>query len=200
VTELFADSIEEQLSSVEVFILGVFCFVHDIGMASRPGMTPEQLYRAHNVYAQEYAFGLGHDGSLEPDEVEAVAALCLMHNKDLNRARVHFSKIRSINARLGVIFAMFRLVDMLDVETQPGEMLRIKPEIVAQVIGEIDFDPSCREITIWKGQSVGDRDFRTWSNFFDAKLQTLNEELRSINAAVTWQSAGTTSILPASTL
>jgi TIR domain len=187
VTELFATAIADELTDAEAFALGVLCFVHDIGMESRPDMTPEQIYRSHNLYSHNYVAELGRKGLLDPDQADVVAALCLMHNKDLQRARIHFKRLLATAPRVGVIFAMFRVADMLDVETQPGEMLRIKPDIVAQVIGELEIDQAKREIVIWKGHQVSHAEFHAWSGYFASKLESLNEDLRLVEAALTWR-------------
>ena len=189
VTELFAEAIETKLSAFEVFILGLFCFVHDVGMESRPNMTPEQVYRAHNVYSQDYVLHLGVLGLLTAAESDCIGALCLMHNKDLDRAKRHFNLIDTAGARLPIIFAMFRVADMLDVETQPGEILRIKPEIVAQMIGELEFNPRSRKVTIWRGHTIAHKEFSLWSRFFDTRLRTLNEELGKVGATLSWATA-----------
>jgi hypothetical protein len=185
VTELFLDAMSMHLTELELFILGVFCYVHDIGMDARPGMEPERIYKSHNVYAQEFVFKLRKKQLLDDIEADCVAALCLMHNKDLERARPHFEFATGI--RLAVIFSMFRIADMLDVETQSGEILRIKPEIVAQVIGELEFDRTSRTVKIWRGYDIEDDEFTQWSNFFSTRLQSLNEELRKVDAEISWE-------------
>lgn len=186
-TELFYDAISDKLSAEEAFVLGLFCFVHDVGMASRSDMSPESIYRAHNVYAEQYVSNLRVKGLIDDGEAETVGALCLMHNRDLNRAKVYFQPLNPYSIRLSVIFSMFRIADMLDVETQPGEILRIKPEIVSQVIGELGFDPKQRMIRISRGRNIDDDHFTLWKSFFDERINFLNEELTDVEAAVSWE-------------
>lgn len=187
--ELFEEAILNQLSPYETFVFGLFCFVHDIGMAPRSGISPERIYQGHTVHAQRYVEQLGDQGVLGSGEVADVATLCLMHNKELSRAKIHFNRCGTGDARLAILFSMFRIVDMLDVETQAGEILRIKPEIVGQVIGSLCFEPEKRRLTIWRGSRIEDDHFAQWEDFFRERIRGFNKELREVNASVKWSVA-----------
>jgi hypothetical protein len=176
VAELFFDNLAD-LDPQELFVLAVFCLVHDLGMRPRTGVSPKQLYQSHSLYSRDYASDLGLSGMLSYQLSEEVAILCLMHKETLSRARIHFEKIRSPQTRIALIFAMFRLADMLDVETQPGEILRITPDRLHQTISEIEIDLVKKVIKVSRSAEASNDIFESWFSFVQDRLATLNDEL-----------------------
>jgi hypothetical protein len=176
VAELFFDDLAT-LDPQELFVLGVFCLVHDLGMRPRKGVDPKQLYQSHSLYSRDYALELGSSGMLPQQLSEEVAILCLVHKETLSRARIHFEKIRSLQTRIALIFAMFRLADMLDVETQPGEILRITPDRLHQTVSEIEIDLVKKVIKVSRSAEASNEIFESWFSFAQDRLATLNDEL-----------------------
>lgn len=178
IAELFYDGLNK-LTDRELFILAIFTLIHDIGMRAREGFTPKRLYQSHHIYSKDYAYELNKKGFLNHEDTEIIASLCLLHKEQINRAKIHFSKIKT-DVRIAVIFSMFKIADMLDVETQPGEILRIKPELLHQTIGGLDINSRDHIITFWKGIDISSKVFESWYSFFENRLNDLNTELFEI--------------------
>ena len=178
IAELFYDGLNK-LSDRELFILAIFTLIHDIGMRAREGFSPKRLYQSHHIYSKDYAYELNKKGFLNNEDTEIIASLCLLHKEQVSRAKIHFDKIQT-DVRIEIIFSMFKIADMLDVETQPGEILRIKPELLHQTIGGLDIDSVNNILTIWKGIDVSNKVFEAWYSFFENRLNDLNIELAEI--------------------
>lgn len=185
ISYLFSDFFESDLSAYELFLLGALAYVHDVGMYPiSKEYSPKQMYRIHARQSQLYAEGMGAEGYLEADEVVDLSILCKYHNRPMEEAYIGFQESET-DARLPLIFAMFRIGDMLDVETQPGEMLRIEPKVLQQTISEVIPDPKTRSVVISKAPDAPSERFLAWQKFFGGKLETFNVELRKIGADYT---------------
>ena len=168
-SELFSKPLEDFFSPDEMFIIGLFCLLHDIGMQDRPGYSPVQIYRNHCQYSHDYVL------SLDIDYSEQIAALCNVHDKRFNRAKIHLLQYERPNLRLQLIWAMFRIPDMLDVELQPGEeILRINHEFLNNSIVNIDPDPIDRVIYVYPNINVSAHEFSQWVDFFESRVDELN--------------------------
>ena len=178
IAELFYDGLTK-LTNRELFILAIFTLIHDIGMRAREGFSPKRLYQSHHIYSKDYTYELNKKGFLNNEDTEIIASLCLLHKEQVSRAKIHFTKIET-DVRTGTIFSMFKIADMLDVETQPGEILRIKPELLHQTIGGLDINSIKNIITVWKGIDISDNIFEAWYSFFENRLNDLNIELLEI--------------------
>ena len=180
VTELYYNGISSSFSGNELFVLAVFCLVHDIGMLPRGNFSPKRLYQTHNVYSRDFVNHLHQKKLLTVQEIKEIGSLCLMHKESLSRAKIHFDSIES-SLRLSLIFSIFKVADMLDVETQPGEILRINPELLHQTIASIDINPELQQIKVWKAVDVIDSVFQSWLNFFLEKITEFNVETKNIS-------------------
>ncbi|NWF60667.1 MAG: hypothetical protein HXY43_15755 [Fischerella sp.] len=94
-TEAYAPILKNRLTPEEVFVVGVFTQVHDVGMKPHGGYTPAQIYSHHTDKASEFV-----DKYLSniPFKKE-IQALCLVHNKSLAQARTHFDGLENEEMR-----------------------------------------------------------------------------------------------------
>ena len=179
---LFGEKIASNLSAYEQFVLGVLTYIHDVGMLPlSPQHTPKQMYALHAKQSHLYAHTLEREGLLQKDEADDVGLLCKFHNRPLEEALNAF-QASSSNARLDVIFSMFRIGDMLDVELQPGEMLRIHPELIRQTISDVIPKPKDRSITIVKAVDAPSKRFEAWKRYFKDRMDGFNAQLTAIEA------------------
>jgi len=175
--KLFNDALN-QLTAEELFVTGVFCLIHDIGMRAREDLSPKQLYDSHNSDSCKYA------KSLEINYSKEIAELCLVHNKCLDEAEVYLKKVENDDLRLTTIFSMFRVSDMLEVEIQPGEeILRINKKFLERSIANIDIKPSLKTIFIKRNFGTNEQQFQDWLSYFNLRLDEYNQVLAKIDHA-----------------
>jgi len=187
-TEAFSPILKNILTPEEVFVLGVFSQIHDVGMKPHGGYTPAQIYSHHTDKASEFVNKYLSDIPFK----EVVQSLCLVHNKSLIQARTHFNGLETEEMRLSLILSMFRISDMLDVEIQPGPeamkpictsdlMLRIDGKYRGRFIAHISINSERREILVTKEEYAEASDFIDWLNIFNDKFEDYNQTLSSIN-------------------
>ena len=187
-TEAYLPALRNTLTPEEIFVLGVFAHVHDVGMKPHGGYTLEQIYSHHthkaSEFIEEYLNDIPHKSEIQ--------ALCLVHNKSLDQAKPHFDNLENEGMRLSIILSMFRISDMLDVEIQPGPeaiepiysrdlMLRIDGRYRVRCIADISINPEKREIHITKEEYTESRVFHDWIDVFNKKFKDYNQALSTIN-------------------
>ncbi len=187
-TEAYLPALKNTLTPEEVFVLGVFAHVHDVGMKPHGGYALEQIYSHHthkaSEFIEEYLSDIPHKSEIQ--------ALCFVHNKSLDQAKPHFDNLENEGMRLSIILSMFRISDMLDVEIQPGPeaiepiyshdlMLRIDGKYRARCIADISINPEKREIHITKEEYTESRVFHDWIDVFNKKFKDYNQALSTIN-------------------
>ena len=177
--KLFQEALTE-FTADELFVLGVFCLIHDIGMRSRGELSPKQLYDSHNADSSKYAQSLKID-SQEITFSQEIAALCLVHNKCLDEAKVYLEPLENHQLRLVSIFCMFRVADMLDVEIQPGEeILRINQEFLERSIAQIDINATHKKVLVERNFGVDEEQFQNWLSYFTRRLNEYNQVLNQV--------------------
>jgi hypothetical protein len=187
-TELYSPVLKNGLTPEEVFVIGVFTQVHDVGMKPHGGYTLAQIYSHHTHKASEFVDKYLNNIPFKRE----IQALCLVHNKSLTQARTHFDGLENEEMRLSLILSMFRISDMLDVEIQPGPeaikpiytsdlMLRIDGKHRARCIAHLSIDTERRKIHISKDEYVEVADFIEWLNVFNSKFEDYNQTLSSVN-------------------
>jgi hypothetical protein len=187
-TEAYLPALKNTLTPEEVFVLGVFAHVHDVGMKPHGSYTLEQIYSHHThkayEFIEEYLNYIPHKSEIQ--------ALCLVHNKSLDQAKPHFDHLENEGMRLSIILSMFRISDMLDVEIQPGPeaiepiyspdlMLRIDGRYRGRCIADISINPEKREIHITKEEYTESQVFHDWIDVFSKKFKDYNQALSTIN-------------------
>lgn len=178
---LFGNTIKEKFNSDEVFILMTFVLVHDIGMQSDGERTPKQLFAIHPKRASEYIYSLAQKEMIPNKYSKPIADLCLMHNRGIIQAFDILEKYNTEKMRILAIYSMFRIADMLDVEIQPGEILRISPYRLTQAIAGFDIDRKDRVVYIKKAFEANEEIFDAWLEDFNARLKELNPPLEKLD-------------------
>lgn len=180
-SELYHPAFEVYFNSEELFIIGVFCLIHDIGMTPRNNTIDSyHLYRNHCQYSYDYVISLAEQNILDRDFANKIAELCLIHNKPVGRAKTHLAPIETPNLRLFLIFLMFRIADMLEIEQHPGEIHRMSPDIVTSTIGEFDIDSSKQTITLVPPPDADPRYFELWSQVLKSRFEESQKEFNSV--------------------
>jgi hypothetical protein len=192
IVELYPEALKTALTPTEIFVLGVFCQVHDVGMKPHGDYSSKQLYGHHPHKSAEFV-----EQYLNIKNKKEVQALCLTHNKTLQQAKVHYDGMEKPTMRLSAIMSMFRIADMLDVEIQPGPeaidpaatdteaMLRIDGKHRGRCIASISIDSKNGRLTIAKEQYVDKSQFVEWLNFFNERFNEYNGELQKLGFGYT---------------
>ncbi|WP_155802550.1 HD domain-containing protein [Ponticaulis koreensis] len=182
---LFHQKIAHELEVEEKFILGVFAYIHDIGMKPMSDeATPKHMYAIHARQSQLFVQRLNDEGLLNSKESDEIGVLCKYHNRPIEEAMKSF-EVAPEGSRLHLIFSMFRIADMLDVELQPGEMLRIHPDIIRQTIAEVIPMPDENKVVIIKAPDTPSGRFDIWKRYFSNRLDGFNAQLSEISAEYT---------------
>jgi hypothetical protein len=170
VSELYYPALDSSFNANELFVIGVLCLVHDIGMMPRDNCTDsKKLYNNHCQYSHDYVMSMISNKVLYGDVSEKIARLCLIHNKRIGRARAQLESLQSPDMRLVLIYAMFKIADMLEVEQQPGAILRtLCPDVITNNIGEFDIDSKSQTLTFYPTPEAEPK-------YFDKLVQTFSE-------------------------
>ncbi len=181
VSELYYPALDSSFNANELFVIGVLCLVHDIGMMPRDNCTDsKKLYNNHCQYSHDYVVYLMNNGILDNDFGKNIATLCLIHNMPINRAKSHLNHLESSEMRLGLIYSMFKIADMLEIEQQPGAILRMPPDVITSNIGEFDIDSQRQTITLTPVPNAEPENFKMWVQVLSERFQEAKPEFNSV--------------------
>jgi hypothetical protein len=176
---LYSPVLESSFNANELFVLGVLCLVHDVGMMPRNDFDNEKVFNSHCQYSYEYVISMVNNKLLEKDIGEKIARLCFIHNKRIGVARSKLKNLESPELRLVLIYAMFKIADMLEVEQQPGAILRtIAPNVITNNIGEFDIDSESQILTFYPTPEADPKYFdmlvKAFSDYFKEAEKEFN--------------------------
>lgn len=180
---LFYPSLKTHLNAKELFIMAFLCLVHDIGMKPREDCQYDsQLYKDHWRYSGEYVKSLRTNNDLQLDKytIDAVAELSLVHNLSINEAKFRLDFLAIEDCRSTLIYSMFKIADMLEFNLQPGEILRMSPNVITETIAEHDIDNKQQIITLIPAAKSNSECFNKWVKELKKRFQQAHEEFDKV--------------------
>lgn len=179
--DLFTNAIKNELSNEELFALAAFILIHDIGMHPSNNLTPKQLYKSHHLFARDYVLKLKDESLLDEFIALRISELCFYHNKPLKKAFQRFDELSTDSIRMNIIFSIFRLVNVIEVEVQTGMINVISPNLLNDTISEVEIDEKNGIIEIHKTLDGSTEVLRSWLEYLSNNLKELNKHLQKIN-------------------
>lgn len=164
----------------ELFVLGVLCLVHDVGMMPRNGYDNEKVFKNHCQYSYEYVQSMINHNLLDKDIGEKIAKLCFIHNQRIGRARSVLKDLESSDMRIVLIFAMFKIADMLEIVQQPGVILRITPDVISKNLADFNIDVESQILTLYPAPEAEPKYFESLVQTFSNYLKESAQEFKQI--------------------
>lgn len=179
--DLFKEAIENKLTAEELFVLAAFIMIHDIGMYPVKDLTPKQIYKSHHIFSRDYVLSLRDKSLLDDFFALRISELCFYHNKPLKKAFQRIENHNTNSIRMNIIFSMFRLVNMIEVEVQSGMINGISPDILIDTISEVAIDEKNKTLEIHKTMGGSKQVLMSWVDYLSNNLLELNKYLKKID-------------------
>jgi hypothetical protein len=181
VSELYYAVLKEHFNAFELFTLGLLCLVHDVGMMPTDNCTDSyDLYQNHCQYSHDIVMSLLNKKILDEKICRNIALLCLIHNKPVGRAKSHIDPYETFDMRLNLIYSMFKIADMLEIEQHPGSILRMAPDIITHSIGEFDINSKKQTITVTQAPQADLKYFKSWCRVLSERFQESKDEFNRV--------------------
>jgi len=190
VYELFYPFLEsKKFNKMEIFILAALCLVHDVGMNPDVGMSPkqhlsdEEVFTNHCQSSCDFVYHyLLENRVIDDKTADILGKLCKVHNMPINRAKSDLLPLEEESKlSLTLIYGLFKIADMLEIQMQPGSILRMSPgKITKCFIGDFDINAIEQTIELLAAPDGNINYFKTYVGILKDRFNELGIESKGL--------------------
>jgi len=185
VYELFYPILESKFNKKELFILAALCLVHDVGMNPNVGMSPkkhltdEEVFANHCQSSCDFVYHyLFENRVIDSKTADILGRLCRVHNMPIDKAKSNLLPLEEESKlSLTLLYGLFKIADMLEIQMQPGSILRMSPgKITECFIGDFDINAIEQTIKLFASPDGNINYFNTYVSILKDRFIELEKE------------------------